>query len=110
MFVNFYFFLSVPILDSILNILESSSDLRCEETLDEVILYDTFLYYLFAYDDTHIYGESTLYVGRSLFGENGCCFYQDAWIIFPYDSFDTLKVGDLSMVLSWRWSKLEIED
>ena len=35
--------LSVSILDSILDILESSSDLTREDTLDDVILHDTFL-------------------------------------------------------------------
>lgn len=43
--------LCVPILDNMFDVLESSSDLSCEDTLDEVILRDTFVYYLFAYDD-----------------------------------------------------------
>lgn len=46
--------LSVPIIDNMLDcVLECNNNLTNEDTLDEIILQDTFLYYLFAYDDAH---------------------------------------------------------
>lgn len=52
--------LSDPTLNNMLEILESTSDLICEDTLYKVVLRDIFLYNLFAYDYAHACGEGTL--------------------------------------------------
>lgn len=90
MFTKYYSsFECVPILDNMFNYdLGPNSDLPCDDTLDEIILCDTFLYYL-AYDDIHAYVESASYVDRSLNGVNGCFLDPNLWILFPFDPSNT---------------------
>lgn len=46
--------LSFPILDGILGCnIESNCNLTCEDTMEKDITHNTFLYYIFSYDDTH---------------------------------------------------------
>lgn len=94
--------LSVPILDIVLDrILESNSDLTYEDTLNEVILCDTFFYYLYAYNDASTCVEGISFVGRESNEVLGCFLGQDEWLCFPFDLGDTLKVCEFVTAPSW---------
>lgn len=69
--------------------------------MDEVILRDTYLYYLFVYDAL-ICVECLLYDMRSN-GVDDCCLDHNMWISFPFDLGDSLNCCDLVVVSPWKW-------
>uniref|UniRef100_M1DWA7 Uncharacterized protein n=1 Tax=Solanum tuberosum TaxID=4113 RepID=M1DWA7_SOLTU len=54
-------------------------------TLEEVALRDTFLYYLFTYDDDHVVEWNMLLEGKSANMINGCALDPSTWLAFPFD-------------------------
>uniref|UniRef100_M1DXL2 Uncharacterized protein n=1 Tax=Solanum tuberosum TaxID=4113 RepID=M1DXL2_SOLTU len=62
-----------------------------ENTLEEVDLRDTFLYYLFTYDEAHAVEWSMLFEGKSNNLVNGCALDPSTWLAFPFDPSSELN-------------------
>ncbi|XP_059292552.1 uncharacterized protein LOC132046020 [Lycium ferocissimum] len=56
---------------------------------EEVILRDTFLYYLFAYDDILEHIGSASYVGEGFYDLADCVLHHTRWMFVPFDPGDT---------------------
>lgn len=81
----------VLILDGMTNDLENNSSPTFENTFD-VVLQDTFLYYLFAYDDLHACVESISYVNSGSNRASESHFDSMLCSSFPFDPGDELGV------------------
>uniref|UniRef100_M1DBP2 Uncharacterized protein n=1 Tax=Solanum tuberosum TaxID=4113 RepID=M1DBP2_SOLTU len=91
--------LCVPILHMSCDSLVYKVEAKHGNTLIEVHLCDTFLYYLFAYDDAHVF-EWTMFledksVNRAKKGVLDPC----SWISFPFDPGNELNCGTCVVML-----------
>uniref|UniRef100_M1DG64 Uncharacterized protein n=1 Tax=Solanum tuberosum TaxID=4113 RepID=M1DG64_SOLTU len=78
--------LSVPSYDVMsARILEPSCDLTYRNTLDVPSVHDTFLYYLFAYDDTHVCVGTIFHINSGINGVNESLFDSMLYCFFPFD-------------------------
>ncbi|KAH0716752.1 hypothetical protein KY290_013019 [Solanum tuberosum] len=75
----------VSLLDSMTNAFEPIGSHTHENTLEEVDLRDTFLYYLFTYDEAHDVEWIILFEGKSANLVNGCALDPSTWLAFPFD-------------------------
>ncbi|KAH0657527.1 hypothetical protein KY289_026275 [Solanum tuberosum] len=78
-------FWCVPIVNGLAHEFESISSHTHENTIEEVDLRDTFLYYLFTYDEAHAVEWSMLFEGKSANLVNGCALDPSTWLAFPFD-------------------------
>ena len=62
-----------------------------ENILEGVDLRETFLYYLFTYDDAHAVEWSMLLEGKSANLINGCALDPSTWLAFPFDPSSELN-------------------
>ncbi|KAH0633572.1 hypothetical protein KY284_036358 [Solanum tuberosum] len=77
----------------------SSSCHTHENTLEEVDLRDTFLYYLFTYDEAHVVEWSMMLENESASRAKGEVLGPSAWISFPFDPDSELNCGTCVMML-----------
>ncbi|KAH0725192.1 hypothetical protein KY284_001057 [Solanum tuberosum] len=90
-------------------ILEPSCDLAYENTLDVPSEHDTFLYYLFTYDDAHVVKWSMLLGGTSAHLINGGALDPILLNLYPFDPGGCLKAFELVGVSSFGWCSLVVE-
>ncbi|KAH0746331.1 hypothetical protein KY285_007988 [Solanum tuberosum] len=81
----------VSILNGMTNDPEPISSHTYENTLDEVDLRDTFLYYLFTYDDAHTFEWSMLLEDKSANWTTRGALDPSSWIAFPFDPSSELN-------------------
>uniref|UniRef100_M1A7Z5 Uncharacterized protein n=1 Tax=Solanum tuberosum TaxID=4113 RepID=M1A7Z5_SOLTU len=81
----------VSLLDSMTNAFEPIGSHTHENNLEEVNLRDTFLYYLFTYDEAHAVEWSILFEGKSSNLVNGCALDPSTWLAFPFDPSSELN-------------------
>lgn len=80
-----------------------------ENTLEEVELRDTFLYYLSTYDDALAVEWSMLLGGISAHLINGGALDPVLWTSYPFDPGGCLRVFELVGVSSFGWYYLVVE-
>ncbi|WMV50754.1 hypothetical protein MTR67_044139 [Solanum verrucosum] len=83
----------VPIVNIMTHEFETIRIHTHENTLEEVDLQDTFLYYLFTYDDAHVIWWSMLLEGKSAHRINGGALDPSSWMTFPFDPSSELNCG-----------------
>uniref|UniRef100_M1DE91 Uncharacterized protein n=1 Tax=Solanum tuberosum TaxID=4113 RepID=M1DE91_SOLTU len=81
----------VSLLNGMTNTFEPISSHTHENTLEEVELRDTLLYYLFTYDDVHAVESSMLLEGKSVNLINGCALDPSTWLASPFDPSSELN-------------------
>ncbi|KAH0717140.1 hypothetical protein KY285_013171 [Solanum tuberosum] len=99
----------VPIVNGMTHECESTSSHTHENTLEEVNLRDTFLYYLFTYDDAHAVEWSMLLGGRSAHLINGGALKPVLLTFYPFDPDGCLKAFELVGISSFGWCSLVVE-
>ncbi|KAH0698485.1 hypothetical protein KY284_012700 [Solanum tuberosum] len=92
-------FLENEILDSMTNAFEPIGNHTHENTLEEVDLQDTFLYYLFTYDDAHAVEWSMMLENESANQTKGEVLGPSPWISFPFDPGSELNCGTCVVML-----------
>ncbi|KAH0706072.1 hypothetical protein KY289_011148 [Solanum tuberosum] len=83
----------VSLLDTMTNAFEPIGSHTHENTLEEVDLRDTFLYYMFTYDDAHVVEWSMLLGVTSGHLINGGALNRSSWKTFPFDPGSELSCG-----------------
>ncbi|KAH0693076.1 hypothetical protein KY285_020173 [Solanum tuberosum] len=83
-------------------IFEPSCDLAYRNTLDDPNVHDTFLYYLFAYEESHIYLKYSWHLGRGFIEVYTCLSDPIMWTFFHFDPDERLGVCELVVVPSFR--------
>ncbi|KAH0698644.1 hypothetical protein KY284_012859 [Solanum tuberosum] len=81
----------VSLLDSMTNAFEPIGSHTHENTLEEVDLRDTFLYYLFTYSEAHVVEWSMSFEGKNVNLVNGCVLDPSTWLAFPFDPSSELN-------------------
>uniref|UniRef100_M1DPB2 Uncharacterized protein n=1 Tax=Solanum tuberosum TaxID=4113 RepID=M1DPB2_SOLTU len=81
----------VSLFDSMTNDFEPIGSHTHENTLEEINLRDTFLYYLSTYDDAHAVEWNMLMEGKSANLINGCALDPSTWLAFPFDPSSELN-------------------
>ncbi|KAH0725503.1 hypothetical protein KY284_001368 [Solanum tuberosum] len=74
----------ISLLNSMISTFEPTRSHTHVDTLEEVDLRDTFLYYLFTYDEAHAIEWSMLFEGKSANLVIGCAFDPSTWLAFPF--------------------------
>ncbi|KAH0744704.1 hypothetical protein KY290_032697 [Solanum tuberosum] len=92
-------FLCVPILHMSCDSLVYKVEAKLGNTLIEVHLCDTFLYYLFAYDDTHAFEWSMFLEDKSANRAKKSVLDPCSWISFPFDLGNELNCGTCVVML-----------
>ncbi|KAH0693027.1 hypothetical protein KY285_020124 [Solanum tuberosum] len=93
----------VSIVNGMTHEFESIRSHTHEDTLEEVDLRDTFLHYLFTYDDAHAVEWSVLLGGMSAHLINGVALDPVLWTFYPFDLGGYLRIFELVRVSSLRW-------
>uniref|UniRef100_M1D998 Uncharacterized protein n=1 Tax=Solanum tuberosum TaxID=4113 RepID=M1D998_SOLTU len=81
----------VSLLNGMTNTFEPTRSHTHVDTLEEVDLRDTFLYYLFTYNEAHDIEWSVLFEGKSVNMVNGCALDPSTWLAFPFDPSSVLN-------------------
>uniref|UniRef100_M1DXB0 Uncharacterized protein n=1 Tax=Solanum tuberosum TaxID=4113 RepID=M1DXB0_SOLTU len=89
----------VSLLDSMTNAFEPIGSHTHENTLEEVDLRDTFLYYLFTYDDAHAVEWSMMLENDSANRAKQEVLGPSSWISFPFDPGSELNCGTCVVML-----------
>ncbi|KAH0638013.1 hypothetical protein KY289_037928 [Solanum tuberosum] len=89
----------VSILDSMTNAFEPIGSHTHENTLEEVDLRDTFLYYLFTYDEAYVVEWSMMLENESASWAKGEVLGPSPWISFPFDPGSELNCDTCVMML-----------
>lgn len=98
----------VPIVNSMTHEFEFISRHTHENTLEEVDLRYTFLYYLFTYDDAHVVEWSMLLGGTSVHLINGGELDPVLWTFYHFDPGGCLKAFELVRVSYFGWYSLVV--
>ncbi|KAH0689497.1 hypothetical protein KY289_016855 [Solanum tuberosum] len=89
----------ISILNGMTSYFEPISSHTHENTLDEVDLRDTILYYLFTYDDAHAFEWSMLLEDKSVNRAKGGVLNPSSWNSFPLDHDGELNCGTYVVIL-----------
>jgi len=73
-------------------ILKPSFNLAYRNTLDDPYVHDTFLYYLFAYDESHICLKWALHFGRGIIEVYTCLYDPIMWTYYHFDPGERLSL------------------
>lgn len=79
-------------------VLESSCDLLCRNTLHDPNLHDTYLYYLFAYDESYICPKCSLHLGHCIIEVYTSLFDPIMWNNYHFDPGERMTVFELVVV------------
>ena len=94
--------LCVPILHMSYDPFVYKVESKLGNTLIVVHLCDTFLYYLFAYDDARAFEWSMLWEDKSANRANSGVLDLCSWISFPFDPGNELKGGTCLVMLAYK--------